>query len=236
MRRRAVASANFSTLTAWKSARDAAPSKIAGGNRVDGVMLDDGEFLDAGIVVAGKGIEPNVEWLSGSGLAIGRGITVDQYGRTNLPGVFAAGDCAETGDHITGEPSVSGIWPVAYETGRSAGAGAAGVEKANAGALSKNASRFFDVSIISIGEVRTGRIEGVETIVLANSGESYRKLVFEGSRLRGALLFGDISGAGLLYRLYREPVEVNREIREQLDNNNFARLLHPLVSLPRSRG
>jgi len=203
---------------------------IKGDDRVEGVQLDNGELIEANLVVVGKGIEPNVEWLEGSGLAIGRGISVDNYGRTNLPGIFAAGDCAETVDPHSGEPSVSGIWPVAYEMGRAAGAAAVGVKKAGAGALSKNASRFFDTAIISIGEVRPGRIEDAVTVVLSNSDESYRKLVFENGLLLGALLYGDITGAGLFYRLYRDKVEVSREIRKRLTADNLFRLLTPLVS------
>ena len=93
------------------------------------VRLDNGEWIAADVVVVAKGIAPNVEWLRGSGVRIGRGITVDLSGRTNVAGVFAAGDCAEAADPLTGRPSVSGIWPVAYEMGRAAGSAAVGIER-----------------------------------------------------------------------------------------------------------
>jgi NAD(P)H-nitrite reductase large subunit len=67
-----------------------------------------------------------------------------------------------------------------------------------------NASRFFGVSIVSIGEVRTERLEGASERVLANRDGVYRKLVFHRDRLAGALLYGDISDAGSFYRRYRE--------------------------------
>jgi NAD(P)H-nitrite reductase large subunit len=178
--------------------------EIAGPGHVERVRLDNGEWIGADVVVVAKGIAPNVEWLRASGVRIGRGITVDLSGRTNVAGVFAAGDCAEAADPITGRPSVSGVWPVAYEMGRAAGCAAVGIERPSAGALRMNASRFFGVSIVSIGEVRTARLEGASEQVLANRDGVYRKLVFHKDRLAGALLYGDISDAGSFYRRYRE--------------------------------
>ncbi len=67
-----------------------------------------------------------------------------------------------------------------------------------------NASRFFGEPIISIGEVRPERLEGASAQVLANREGVYRKLVYHRGRLAGALLYGDISGAGIFYRLYRQ--------------------------------
>ena len=66
-----------------------------------------------------------------------------------------------------------------------------------------NASRFFEVPVISIGEVRPERLEGATAEVLANRDGVYRKLVHHQGRLAGAILYGDISGAGLFYRRYR---------------------------------
>jgi len=186
-----------------RTGRDAI--EIVGEGHVEGVRLDNGELIGADLVIVGKGIKPNVEWLRGSGLRVNRGIIVDLNGHTSVPGVFAAGDCAEAIDPLTGRSAVSGIWPVAYEMGRAAGAAAVGVERPSAGALRMNASRFFGEPIISIGEVCPERLEGASAEVLVNREGVYRKLVHHQGRLAGALLYGDISGAGSFYRLYREP-------------------------------
>jgi NAD(P)H-nitrite reductase large subunit/Fe-S-cluster-containing hydrogenase component 2 len=185
-----------------RTGRDAV--EITGNGHVEGVRLDNGELLGADLVIVGKGIKPNVEWLRGSGVRVNRGIVVDLNGRTNVPGVFAAGDCAEAIDPLTGRSAVSGIWPVAYEMGRAAGAAAVGAERPSAGALRMNASRFFGEPVISIGEVCQERLEGATAEVLTNRNGVYRKLVYHQGRLAGALLYGDISGAGTLYRQYRD--------------------------------
>jgi len=60
----------------------------------DSVLLADGTHLAADAVVVGIGARPCVDWLAGSGLAVGDGIHCDATGATNLPGVYAVGDCA----------------------------------------------------------------------------------------------------------------------------------------------
>ncbi|MGB7758772.1 MAG: FAD-dependent oxidoreductase, partial [Bryobacteraceae bacterium] len=185
-----------------RTGRDAV--EAMGTTRVEAVRLDNGERLPAGLVLVAKGLVPNVEWLRDSGLRIGRGISVDLSGRSSLPGIFAAGDCAEAPDPLTGRLSIGGVWPVAYEMGRAAGSTAVGIERVSAGALRMNASRFFGESIISVGEVRPERLEGAHAEIQVNRDGAYRKLVYHNGRLAGALLYGDITGAGSYYRQYRK--------------------------------
>lgn len=198
-----------------RTGRDA--REIGGSGRVAGVLLDDGELIGADLVVVGKGIAPDVEWLRGSGLRIGRGIAVNLSGRTSLPGVYAAGDCAEAVEPFSGRSAVRGTWPVAYEMGRAAGSTAVGAERASGGALRMNAARFYGEAIVSVGEVLPERLEGGSAQVLVNTERSYRKLVYQRGQLAGALLYGDISGAGLFYRLYRERVDLGEGIATELE-------------------
>jgi NAD(P)H-nitrite reductase large subunit/Fe-S-cluster-containing hydrogenase component 2 len=199
---------------ALRTGRDV--TEILGKTRVEGVRLDTGEQLPADVVVVGKGIEPAIGWVRESGLDTRRGIVVDMSGQTSVPGVFAAGDCAEVLDPVSGRSTVSGIWPVAYEMGRAAGCTAVGVERTAHGALRMNASRFFGVSIMSIGEVLLAKLPGATEHVLVDRADAYRKLVDRDGRLVGALLYGDVSGAGTYYRLYREQVDLGTVTPEEL--------------------
>jgi NADPH-dependent 2,4-dienoyl-CoA reductase/sulfur reductase-like enzyme len=63
-----------------------------------GVALADGEHLPADVVVAGVGMRPNSDWLTGSGVAIGDGVLCDSGGVTSVPGVVAVGDVARWGE------------------------------------------------------------------------------------------------------------------------------------------
>jgi 3-phenylpropionate/trans-cinnamate dioxygenase ferredoxin reductase component len=66
---------------------------LLGTERVERVLTDDGA-VDCDLVIVGIGVEPEVDWLAGSGVEIDDGVVVDAAYRTNLPGVFAAGDVA----------------------------------------------------------------------------------------------------------------------------------------------
>lgn len=67
---------------------------IAGNQHVTHLELDDGSRVEADLVVVGVGAVPNTEWLDGSGVICGNGVLTDAWGRTNRPGVVAAGDVA----------------------------------------------------------------------------------------------------------------------------------------------
>jgi NADPH-dependent 2,4-dienoyl-CoA reductase/sulfur reductase-like enzyme len=77
--------------------------EIVGNKQIHGVLLDNGETLDADAVVLSMGYRPNVSLAQESGCTItSKGfIAVDEYMRTENPDVFAVGDCAEKRDFIT---------------------------------------------------------------------------------------------------------------------------------------
>ena len=84
------------------------------------------------------------------------------------------------------------------------------------GALRLNASRFFDTSLISIGEVWPERLPGASAHVLVDRDDCYRKVIYRDGRLVGALLYGDVTGAGVYYRLYREGADLGDAAPEDL--------------------
>lgn len=69
-------------------------SRLVGQPSVEGVELADGRLIPADVVLVGVGVQPNVEWLAGSGLEVSGGVRCDGYGQTGIPDVVAVGDCA----------------------------------------------------------------------------------------------------------------------------------------------
>lgn len=90
-------------------------ARLTGRERVEAVELTDGTVLAADVVVVGIGAAPNVEWLAGSGIALGNGVVCDHEGRTNVPGVVAVGDCASWHDLRRGRPHRVEHWTGALE-------------------------------------------------------------------------------------------------------------------------
>jgi NAD(P)H-nitrite reductase large subunit len=148
----------------------------------------EGEDLLADVVVMATGIRTNLEWLKGSGVKIQRGVLVDDHLRSNVPSVFAAGDVAESRDLITGEPALHAIEPTAMEHGRVAGANMAGRDLAYRGSLLMNIVEVCHLDIASFGAWDDPTADAVAAV--RPERWAYRKLLWRGNRLTGAMLLG----------------------------------------------
>lgn len=149
-----------------------------GESRVSGVILDDGTTLPCDLVIVGKGVRPNVAFLTGSGIAVNRGVVTDEFLRAGHPNIFAAGDVAETYDLAWGKPRQNAIWPNAAEQGRIAGHNmtvAAGADsmKRYRGSIGMNSVEFFGVPAISAGITRPPKaIEAKEAVKAKKANEA----------------------------------------------------------------
>jgi len=93
---------------------------FSGEQRVTTVETDSGGRLPAGIVLAGVGVVPNVEVVQGSGVETDNGVRVDEYLRTNVPGILAAGDVANYQDVLFHKRRRVEHWDNAVEQGQHA--------------------------------------------------------------------------------------------------------------------
>lgn len=182
------------------------PVGITGENNGLSVRLTDGRILACDFVVSAVGIEPNKELIEGVQIATEHGILVDQALRTNVPGIYAAGDVAQGLDLLTGCQRVIPLLPVAYAQGEAAGRNMAGGNAVYAG-MNMNAISFFGLPLISAGVIHE---EPADEVYLQKSqtGKMYRKLVIRQNRVVGYVLVEQIDRAGLLTWLIREKVNI----------------------------
>ncbi|MHB8928229.1 MAG: NAD(P)/FAD-dependent oxidoreductase [Bacillota bacterium] len=175
--------------------------------RLMGVRLEDGACLPAGLVIVGKGVVPEVRLAREAGINVAAGVLVDRHLRTSAPGVYAAGDCCEVPDLVTGERSPSALWTLAVEQGRLAGLNMSGRAAPYEGGLTRlNTVEFGGIPVASAGLV-TARGNGFHELSRSARG-AYRKIILRDGRLVGAVLVGDISRAGVYAALIRRRAVV----------------------------
>lgn len=193
---------------------------VVGMARIDGgyqVSLSSGEDLDAALVVAGKGVVPNLGFVGRRELRVDHGIVVHRSMRTNSPNVFAAGDVAECRNRVTRRCEPVTNWINACEQGRIAGANLAGFPVTTPGSVAENVTTLFGLPVASIGITSSGKMEGLRELTWHDEAHRrYRKLFVRGERLVGAILLGDIADVGVIRRAVVGEAELGRSPEELL--------------------
>jgi NAD(P)H-nitrite reductase large subunit len=161
------------------------------------LALSNGASLSADIVILATGIQPNLGFLDGSGIQVDGGIVVDDRMQTNMPGIYAAGDVAAGPDLLNGSAAVHAIQPTAVDHGRIAGANMAGKETHYPGSLLLNVLDVINLHCASFGQWRTAAHESITT-VWNPTRPLYRKYVWDGDRMVGALFVGPIDDVTML--------------------------------------
>jgi len=201
--------------------------EIVGKESVEGVILDNRERINCQLIVIGKGVQPNVDFISSTPIKVNEGIIADETMRTNVPNIYVAGDVAETYDISTGKMGINAIWPCAFEQGRIAGLNMAGQEARYGGSFRMNSLDFYGLPVISMGVTRPDG-DGIQQFQ-RRTKNTYRKIVLKNGRIVGAILVGQIQKAGILATLLKKKVDVSDYVSFLMSNKiNFADLL-PLM-------
>jgi NAD(P)H-nitrite reductase large subunit len=183
-----------------------------------------GSDLIADVVIMATGIRTNLAWLKDSGVDIEQGIIVDEHLRSNVPNVYAAGDVAQGRDLISGQSAVHAIEPTAQEHGRIVGANMAGKDVRYRGSLIINIVEVCHLDAASFGAWDDARAEAISG--LKKDRNAYRKLLFTGERLTGAIIIGrsnDIwttNDVGMLKGLVQSGQPIGR-YQDHLRRNPF---------------
>ncbi len=169
--------------------------EISGQETVSQVKFKDGSSLSAGAVVVASGIKPRLELASTAGLAVNRGILVDDYLQTSQPGIYAAGDVSEHRGRIYG------LIPAAFDQARVVAYNLAGQIKKYEGTVPANTLKVAGIFLTSAGQILP---EGEGFEVLSRLDEEhgvYKKLVLKDGQLVGAIWLGTKKGSVEITRL-----------------------------------
>ena len=174
---------------------------IHGETRVESLELADGRRIEADAVIFAAGIRPNVALAKDAGIAVNRGVVVDDCLQTGVPDIFALGECAEH------RGICYGLVEPAYEQARILAPHLAGGAASYGGSVVATNLKVSGVGVFSAGDFMGA--EGSEAIVLSDARHgTYKKLVISEGRLIGAVLVGDTADALWYLELIRnrEPI------------------------------
>jgi nitrite reductase (NADH) large subunit len=193
-------------------ALNASSQVILGDGQATGVLLQDGRRIEGDLILISTGVRCNVRLAQEAGLAVNRGVIVDEHLRTSAEDIYAAGDVAEF------RGRVYGIIPAAIEQARAAARNMLGEEATYQGTIPSNTLQVVGIDCASIGVVHPLEGEGYQELRKSEAGV-YKKLVLKGGRLVGAILLGDKKDAALMGRLIRAETDVSRHVESLLDGD-----------------
>ncbi len=169
--------------------------------RVTGLRLKDGRVLPCDLLVMSVGIRPSTALAKAAGLAVERGVVVDDQMRTSDPHIFAVGECVEHRGQCYG--LVAPIWDMCRTLGETLTAGSGTYQ----GSVLSTRLKVSGVDVFSAGKFGGG--EGCEDIVFRDAGRGvYKRIVLEGGKVAGAVLFGDASDGGWYFDLMKSGEDV----------------------------
>ena len=161
--------------------------------------LKSGKAVAFDLLVIAVGVRPNTELLKEARGEVRRGIAVDECGRTSLPDIFAAGDCAESFDIASGTSKVLALLPNAAFQGRAAGVNMAGGKAKLDNAVAFNSIGFFGTHVMTAGVY-----EG-ETYC-ERTERTYKALFTKDGLLKGFILINLPERAGIYLKLLKERI------------------------------
>ena len=176
---------------------------ILGKNKVRAVKLDDGSELPADIVVMAVGIRPNSALAKNAGLAVSRGIVVDDRLVTSDPDIQALGECVEH------RGSCYGLVAPLYEMARTAAHHLAGDDTAAyTGSITSTKLKVTGIDLFSAGDFADAKDR--EEIVLRDAGRGiYKRLILKEDRIIGAVMYGETADGPWFFDLINKGENIS---------------------------
>ncbi|MEH7117551.1 nitrite reductase large subunit NirB [Neobacillus vireti] len=177
--------------------------EILGDERVTGLRFKDGSEVEADLVVMAIGIKSNTQVAKESGIYVNRGIVVNDYMETNVPHVYAVGECAEHRE------IVYGLVAPLYEQGKILASRICGID-ANPyeGSVTGTQLKVAGVDLFSAGEIFEDGT--TKSIMVYNEYEGlYKRVLTRNNVIVGIVLYGDTKDSTRLYRMLTKKEDIS---------------------------
>ena len=165
-------------------------------------FMKSGKEVDFDVLVLAVGVRANIGLVKDAGGETDRGIVVDEDMSTTLPGIYAAGDCAQGPDLSIGAKRVLAILPNAYMQGHTAGVNMAGGEATLKNAIPMNSIGFFGLHAMTAGSYEGELYE-------EKTEDSIKRLFTKDDVLKGYILIGRNERAGIYTSMIREKTPIS---------------------------
>ncbi len=165
-------------------------------NRPKGIRAyfgDSSRHEDADLLVICIGVRPNTGFIDRKQVEVKQGVLVDEQMRTNVPGLYAAGDVSQGNNLLTGAPQIIGLWSNARYQGRTAGRNMAGMRETFPGNIPHNVAHFMGMDFVGIGDIcEYDRMEQ------KSDGQRFMQLFWRKGLLTGANFVDTCTEAGVI--------------------------------------
>jgi NAD(P)H-nitrite reductase large subunit len=185
---------------------------IVTGGKLASVVLRNGKKLDTDLLIIAVGVKPNVEFIQNQSIKLNDGIVVDDYLKTSMDNIYAAGDVAISRDRLSNEQKNIAIWPLAIRQGGIAGMNMSGEKVKYQGGFFMNSVEILGIPSISIGlnNLDAKASEGVKVFSQFNPERYiYRKVTIKDGKVVGIILVGSIERAGIYSGLISNEIDIS---------------------------
>ena len=168
--------------------------------KVDAILMKNGEKIPCGFVGLTVGVSPNVDFLKDTALKINKGIVVNEYLETNMPNVYAIGDCAEIETPQSGRRPIEAIWYTGRIMGETVAYNILNKKvKYNPG-IWFNSAKFLDIEYQVYGDIRAQLADNQATIYWEHAdGKKGIRITYDKNE-------GNVLGFNLMGVRYRHEV------------------------------
>lgn len=148
------------------------------------VHFKDGTWIETDLVLFSAGVRSNIAVAQKAGIQCEKGVCIDNYMRTSIQDIYAAGDVAQY------QGMVYGLWPIAREQGKLAGLNAVGIPTEYKGSVLSTKLKVTGIEVASVGSIEL--TQGIEAHTLNRNG-NFARIFTTDSKIVGAIMVGNSS-------------------------------------------